>query len=151
MRNLNPTKMKLLDLDTIRNIQGPPWMTDLPTECLRMLPCCGPVLQNIRSTQSQREELNSSNCDHLGWYGYLSFRRGTLLKAHFDRAATLARNILCSCLVSSYSPGGQNSREQLTEQFPAATIGWRCPSMLLWLEIQENTIFRDDYYCWSCC
>lgn len=51
MRYLNTTKMKLLDLDTIRNIQGPPWMTDLPgTECLRMLSCCGLALQNIRST-----------------------------------------------------------------------------------------------------
>lgn len=48
MRNLKTTKINLLTLDTIRNRQGPLWMTDLPdTECLKMPPYCDLMLQNI--------------------------------------------------------------------------------------------------------
>lgn len=79
MRDLKTTKMKVLVLDTIRKRQGPPWMTGLPdTECSRMLSCC----KVLEVTWSQREELTNSNCDNLGWYGQLSFLKGTLLKAH---------------------------------------------------------------------
>jgi hypothetical protein len=48
MRNLKTTKIKLLVLDTVRNMQGPPRITDLSdSKCMKMLSSCGLVLQNI--------------------------------------------------------------------------------------------------------